>query len=128
LLAGPTGGQVTAGSGQITQSGTTTTIQQNSQTLGLNWSSFNVAANETVNFVQPGQNAIAVNQILSSSGSEILGHLDANGQVWLINPNGILFGSGAQVNVGGLVASTLAPTASNGTGTTELAPLFETPG
>ena len=118
LIAGPTGGQVTTGSGQITQSGTTTTIAQNSPTLGLNWLSFNVAANETVNFVQPGQNSIAVNQILSSSGSEILGHLNANGQVWLINPNGILFGSNAQVNVGGLVASTLAPTGSDGAGGT----------
>jgi len=118
VTAAPTGGKVTTGSGQITQSGTTTTIQQNSQTLGLDWLSFNVAANETVNFVQPGQNSIAVNQILSSSGSEILGHLHANGQVWLINPNGILFGADAQVNVAGLVASTLAPTAANGTGGT----------
>jgi filamentous hemagglutinin family protein len=117
-IAGPTGGQVTTGSGQITQSGTTTTIQQSSQVLGLNWLSFNVGANETVNFVQPGRNSIAVNQILSSSGSEILGHLNANGQVWLINPNGILFGSNAEVNVGGLVASTLAATATDGAGST----------
>jgi len=117
-MAGPTGGQVTTGSGQITQSGTTTTVQQNSQTLGLDWSSFNVAANETVNFVQPGKNSVAVNEISGPGGSEILGHLNANGQVWLINPNGILFGSNAEVNVGGLVASTLAPGASDGTGST----------
>ena len=118
VAAGPTGGQVTTGSGQITQSGTTTTIKQNTPALGLDWLSFNVAANETVNFVQPGSNAIAVNRILSSSGSEILGHLNANGQVWLINPNGILFGTNAEVNVAGLVASTLVPTASNGSGAT----------
>ena len=74
VAAGPTGGQVTTGSGQITQSGTTTTIKQNTPALGLDWLSFNVAANETVNFVQPGSNAIAVNRILSSSVSEILGH------------------------------------------------------
>jgi len=102
-----TGGQITAGSGNISQTGTTTTVKQNSQTLSLNWQSFNIAPNETVNFVQPGTSSIAVNRILSSSPSNILGHLDANGQVWLINPNGILFGQGAQVNVGGLVASTL---------------------
>jgi trimeric autotransporter adhesin len=103
----PSGGQVTLGSGQISQSGNTTTIQQNSQTLSLNWQSFDVGAQETVNFVQPNAGSIAINRILSSTGSEILGHLNANGQVWLINPNGVLFGDNAQINVGGLVASTL---------------------
>ena len=106
-LAGPAGGQVTAGSGSITQSGSTTTIQQNSQTLSLSWQSFNVSPGETVNFLQPGASSIAVNRILGNTASDIYGHLNANGQVWLINPNGILFGKGSQVNVGGLVASTL---------------------
>lgn len=106
--AAPQGGQVTSGSGSVVQSGTVTTIQQNSQHLSLNWQSFNVSAQETVNFLQPAANAIAVNRILDSNGSRILGQINANGQVWLINPNGILFGQGAQVNVGGLVASTLA--------------------
>jgi filamentous hemagglutinin family protein len=105
--AGVTGGQITAGSGQISQSGNTTTIQQSSQNLSLNWQSFNIGSNQTVDFVQPGSSSIAVNRILGSTGSTILGHLNANGQVWLINPNGIIFGQGAQVNVGGLVASTL---------------------
>lgn len=104
---GPMGGQIIAGSGQIQQVGTTTTISQTSPTLMLNWQSFNIAPNQTVDFLQPGSSAIAVNRIFSSTPSEIFGHLNANGQVWLINPNGILFGQGAQVNVGGLVASTL---------------------
>jgi filamentous hemagglutinin family protein len=103
----PSGGQVTAGSGQISQSGNTTTIHQSSQTLSLNWQSFDVGAQETVNFLQPNASSIAINRILSATGSEILGHLNANGQVWLLNPNGVLFGNTAQVNVGGLVASTL---------------------
>jgi len=105
--AGTTGGQVTAGVGRISQSGNTTTIQQSSQNLSLSWQSFNIAPNETVDFLQPGASSIAVNRILGGNGSTILGHLNANGQVWLINPNGIIFGQGAQVNVGGLVASTL---------------------
>jgi len=105
--AGPTGGQVTGGSGTITQSGSTTTIQQSSQNLSLNWQTFNIAPQETVDFVQPNASAIAVNRILGTNGSVILGHLNANGQVYLINPNGVLFGKGAEVNVGGLVASTL---------------------
>ena len=105
--AAPVGGQVVSGAGSVTQSGTTTTIQQASQNLSLNWQSFNIAPQETVNFVQPSASAIAVNRIFDTSGTKILGQLNANGQVVLINPNGILFGQGAQVNVGGLVASTL---------------------
>jgi len=106
-MAGPAGGQVVGGAGVISQQGATTTINQSSQNLSLNWQSFNVGSNETVNFAQPSASAIAVNRIFDTNGSQILGHLNANGQVWLINPNGILFGQGAQVNVGGLVASTL---------------------
>ena len=105
--AGPTGGQVAAGSATISQSGSTTTVRQASQQATLNWSSFNIGSTETVNFVQPSASALAVNRILDSNGSQILGRLNANGQVYLINPNGILFGRTAQVNVGGLVASTL---------------------
>jgi filamentous hemagglutinin family protein len=106
-LAGPLGGQVTAGSAGIAQSGSTTTITQTSQNVALNWNSFNVGATETVNFMQPGASSLAVNRILDTSGSQIMGRLNANGQVFLINPNGVLFGAGAQVNVGGIVASTL---------------------
>lgn len=104
----PTGGQVVSGAGSISQSGNTTTIRQSSMNLFLDWLNFNVGSQETVNFVQPSASAIAVNEIFSTNGSQILGHLNANGMVWLINPNGIVFGEGAQVNVGGLIASTLA--------------------
>jgi filamentous hemagglutinin family protein len=105
--AAPTGGQIAAGTGSIAQSASTTTVQQGSPKLSVNWASFNVAAQETVNYVQPSAAAIAVNRIFDTNGSQILGQLNANGQVYLINPNGIVFGHGAQVNVGGLVASTL---------------------
>jgi len=105
--AGPTGGQVTAGNGAIARSGNTTTIHQASQNLALAWQSFNTSAAETVNFVQPSNSAIAVNRIVDSNGTQFMGRLNANGQVVLINPNGVLFGAGSQINVGGLVASTL---------------------
>jgi filamentous hemagglutinin family protein len=105
--AAPAGGQVTAGSGSVSHSGATTTVKQNSAAMSMSWQSFNIGKSETVNFVQPTARSIAVNRILDTHGSQILGRLNANGQVWLINPNGLLFGRGAQVNVGGLVASTL---------------------
>ncbi|NDP59739.1 MAG: filamentous hemagglutinin N-terminal domain-containing protein, partial [Oxalobacteraceae bacterium] len=105
--AAPAGGEVIAGSGNIAQSGHTTTITQTSQNLSLNWQRFDITRQETVNFAQPSASAIAVNRIFDTNGSQILGRLNANGQVYLINPNGILFGQGAQVNVGALVASTL---------------------
>src|SRR5580692_10509411 len=104
---GPAGGQVTAGTGRIAQSGTLTTITQGSPKLSVSWTSFNIAAQDTVDFVQPSASAIAVNRIFDTNGTQILGHLNANGQVYLINPNGILFGPGAELNVGGLVATTL---------------------
>ncbi|HEX7815042.1 YDG domain-containing protein [Dyella sp.] len=103
----PSGGQIVGGSGSIQQAGNTTTIQQNSQVLSLNWQNFDIGADQTVNFLQPGASSIAVNRILGNTASEIYGHLNANGQVWLINPNGVIFGKGSQVNVGGIVASTL---------------------
>jgi filamentous hemagglutinin family protein len=89
--------------------GATTTITQASEKLSINWQSINVAKAETVNFVQPSASALAVNRILDTQGSQILGKINANGQVWLINPNGVLFGKDAQINVGGLLASTLNP-------------------
>ena len=110
-FAAPTGGQVVSGDATISQTGnsgqSTTTINQTSQVAKLQWQSFNVGSGETVNFVQPSSTALAVNRILDTQGSHIMGRVNANGQVWLINPNGVLFGRGAQINVGGLVASTL---------------------
>ena len=110
--AGPTGGTVSVGSGSIRQSGTgtttTTTVTQNSQNLAINWASFGTAAGESVHFVQPNRSAIALNRVTGSRSSVLNGSLSANGQVWILNPNGVLFGSTASVNVGGLVASTLS--------------------
>ncbi len=84
--AAPIGGQVTAGAGNISQSGNTTTINQQSQNLSLNWNQFDIAPKETVNFAQPNPQALAVNRVLGSNqASQIQGHLNANGQVWLIN-------------------------------------------
>ena len=104
----PQNGQVSSGTATVVQGSGLTTITQTSQNASLNWSSFNVAQGERVVFAQPNANAIALNRIADTRASQILGSLRANGQVFLVNPNGIVFGAGAQVNVGALVASTLA--------------------
>ena len=104
----PQGGSITTGNGSIIANGNNQLIiKQTSDKLGINWQSFNVGPDGHVIFDQPGKNSIALNRVIGRDGSSILGRIDANGQVFLINPNGIIFGKNAQVNVGGLVASTL---------------------
>ena len=103
----PTGGQVVAGQATIESQGAgLLTITQSSDRAVVNWDDFSIGADGRVNFVQPTANAIALNRVVGANPSTILGSLDANGQVYLINPNGVLFGRGSQVNVGGLVATT----------------------
>lgn len=103
----PTGGQVVGGSGSITQSGSTMTVTQSTSRMAVDWQSFSIGQGSTVNFVQPSASAVALNRVLGSDVSVIQGALNANGQVFLVNPNGVLFSPTAQVNVGGIVASTL---------------------
>ena len=103
----PTGGKVTAGSAAISQIGATLNVKQNTQRAALDWLSFNVGAAATVNFAQPNAGAVALNRIVGNDASQIYGKLNANGQVFFSNPNGMLFAKGAQVNVGGLLATTL---------------------
>lgn len=105
--AAPQGGYVSAGEGRIRSQGAVTTIEQASAKLALRWDSFGISAGETVRFVQPGRHAVALNRVLGTEASRIFGRLEANGQVFLLNPNGVLFGRTAQVSVGGIVASTL---------------------
>ncbi|HCF2479479.1 MULTISPECIES: GLUG motif-containing protein [Pseudomonas aeruginosa group] len=83
------------------------TIDQQSQKLIAQWNGFDIAGDESVRFNQPNSTAVALNRVVGTNGSQILGKLDANGKVFLVNPNGVVFGKTAQVNVGGLVASTL---------------------
>lgn len=104
--AAPEGGVVRAGSAQIIDQGSKTLIQQSSQRAVIDWRGFGINANEQVQFAQPSVSAATLNRVTGSQISVILGRLDANGQVLLINPNGIIFGKGAQINVGSLIAST----------------------
>jgi filamentous hemagglutinin family protein len=82
-------------------------ITQTSQKAVINWNSFSIRAGELTTFLQPNAQAIALNRVVGVDPSKIMGTLKANGQVWLVNPNGIVFGKTAQVDVAGLLATTL---------------------
>ncbi len=107
----PQGGVVTRGVANINTSTTSAgnalmTVNQSSQRAVIDWNSFNVGSQAKVQFNQPGSNAVVLNQILGNNASQIYGQISANGQVFLSNPNGVYFSPTAQVNVGGLVATT----------------------
>ena len=104
-----TGGQVTAGQATLTPvaGAAQLTVNQSSQRAVIDWASYNVGSGARVQYVQPGSSSVTLNRVVGNEASQILGRIDANGQVFLVNANGVLFGKGAQVNVQGLVASTL---------------------
>lgn len=113
-FANPTGAAVVGGNATVSGLGTSqVTINQASQRAILNWQSFNIAPNEVTQFIQPNASAIALNRIYDHNPSQIFGSLRANGTVMLLNPNGVFFGPNAQVNVGGLIASSLNMTNAN---------------
>ncbi len=105
----PTGGSVTAGAGSIAQSGVMTTITQNSQNAVINWNSFNIGANATVNFAQPNSSSVVLNRVVDTDSTQIFGQLSSNGKVFLVNPAGVLFGTSAILDTGALVNSTGTP-------------------
>lgn len=103
----PLGGTIVAGQGNISQNGRAMTINQSGAKMAIDWNSFSIGKGNSVTFVQPSSSSVALNRVTGSDVSLIQGALKANGQVFLLNPNGVLFSPSAQVNVGGLLASTL---------------------
>ncbi|MDK9726386.1 MAG: YDG domain-containing protein [Sterolibacteriaceae bacterium MAG5] len=103
----PTGGNVTAGSATISQSGNRMDVRQTSQRAIVEWQSFDVGRDAHVNFDQPNASAVTLNRVLAGEASQIFGKLTANGQLFIVNPSGVVFGAGSRVDVGGLVASSL---------------------
>ena len=101
----PTGGTVASGQIAIATNGSAMTVTQASERGIINWQSFDIGKNASVAFVQPDASAVTLNRVLSSAGSTIAGNLTSNGKVYVVNPNGVLFTSTAQVNVGGIVAA-----------------------
>lgn len=112
-LANPTGGVVVDGAATISSAGSVMNVAQSTNRAIINWQGFSIGAGETVNFLQPTALSVTLNRVVGNEQSVISGALNANGRVFLVNSAGILFGKDAQVNVGGLVASTLDISNSN---------------
>ena len=108
VMAGPEGGTVVGGAATIQgQGGPAVIVNQTSPSAIINWNTFNIRANESVRFNQPSSSSVALNRVTGGLGpSEIMGTLTANGRVFLINRDGILFGPGSVVNTAGFLAST----------------------
>jgi filamentous hemagglutinin family protein len=106
--AGPVGGTVVGGSATINNPGTANvTINQHSDKAIINWHMFNIGVGEKTTFVQPSVNSVALNKVTGGMGpSQILGSLDANGKVFIINRDGIIFGAGAVITTAGFLATT----------------------
>lgn len=102
----PEGGVIRSGEGAGSQNGREMTIRQDSGRLAMDWTNFNVGKDETVRFQQPGKDALALNRVTGNQQSVIDGSLLSNGHVLLVNPNGVVIGKNASIDVGGLVAST----------------------
>ena len=107
VAASPTGGVVNTGSASIDNTvPNTTTITQTTDVVSINWDTFNVGSDESVNFVQDSSD-VAINNIYDSNASDIQGSITGNGTIFLSNTNGFIFGAGSTVNTGSFLATTL---------------------
>ena len=105
----PTSPTVVSGTAGIVSSGGTMTITNSANAI-INWQGFSIGQGETARFIQPSALSAVLNRVTGGDPSKILGALQSNGKVLLINPNGILFGPNSRVDVNGLIASTLTIT------------------
>ena len=107
VMANPQGGTVVGGSATISQSPGSTIINQTSSHAIINWNDFSINAGELTSFQTGGASSATLNRVTGGNLSSILGALQSNGQVYLINPNGILIGASGRINTQGFLASTL---------------------
>jgi trimeric autotransporter adhesin len=107
VMSIPVEPSVENGLADISQVGNSMVVDQHTDKAIINWDEYSIADNELVQYMQPGADSIALNKITGANPSEIMGSLVANGQIFIINPNGILFGPDSHVNTAGLLATTL---------------------
>ena len=107
LLANPSGENIVQGNVTFAREGSTLTINQATDRAIINWQDFSIAFGETTTFQQPSSSSATLNRVVTGNPSSLLGNLSANGQVFLINPNGVVVGAGARIETGSFIASTL---------------------
>lgn len=105
LMANPTGPTVIHGDVRMAENGSILEIQAGDRSI-INWEGFSIQLGELTSFIQPNQQAVVLNRVMSEFPSSILGDLKANGQILLLNPNGILVGAGALIDTGAFLGST----------------------
>ena len=106
VFANPTGPAVAQGQSTFATQGNTLTVTNTPGTV-INWQGFSIAGNEIARFIQQSQSSSVLNRVVGINPSAILGTLQSNGRVFLVNPNGITIGPGANIDVAGFMASTL---------------------
>src|ERR1700761_8133995 len=107
-LANPTGGQVVSGTATITTPNANgMVIKQSTASAIIDWQQFNIGTGQYVQFLQPSSSSVVLNRVIGGGSSSILGSLTGNGQIFLVNTNGVYFGKGASVDAQGFLASTL---------------------
>ncbi|MCX7138747.1 MAG: filamentous hemagglutinin N-terminal domain-containing protein, partial [Proteobacteria bacterium] len=105
----PSGATVRAGSVSFAApAANQVVITQSSAKAVIDWRTFSIGAGNSVQFIQPNASAIALNRVTGSQASLLQGSLSANGQVWLLNPNGVFIGAGGQINSAGFLGTTRA--------------------
>jgi len=104
--AGPEGGKVVAGQASIAQKGGATTIEQTSPRAIINWNSFNIGAGERVQHDMPGADSHGLYRVTGGGGaSQLAGELRSNGNIYIVNPAGVVINKGAKIDVGGFLAT-----------------------
>ena len=104
----PQGGTVNTGAVTVSTTGAAMAITQATDKASINWQSFNIGSTASVNIAQPSASAVLLNRVVGNDPSQIFGKLTANGQVILLNPNGVVFGKEGSVTASTFTASTFA--------------------
>lgn len=106
LFANPSGHHVTAGTAEVLHQGNICKIQTSDRAI-IQWNEFSNNSGELIHFIQPSKTSAVLNRVIGANPSHLLGELKANGQIFLINPNGIIIGHDAKINCASFAASTL---------------------
>ena len=105
--ANPSGATVANGTVSFSQPNASTLNITNTPGAIVNWQQFGIAQGELTRFIQQSASSAILNRVTGQDPSQILGQLQSNGRVFLINPNGVIFGQNAVIDTAGMIASTL---------------------